>query len=274
MLKIRVVTALLLLAILLPSLFLLPQSGWAAFAAVLAALGAWEWGGLMRASPRARVFGGVALAALCLLWLACLPETLGIAGRIVPHAALVVYALALCFWLLAVPIWLRRKWPLPTGPAGWAIGAIVLFPPWLAIVQLRLPGPWWLLGILAVVWVADIGAYFFGCQCGRHKLAPTISPGKTWEGAIGGAVAVLAFGLLLRHFFAAESLPLLWSLLALLAMAVVSVVGDLFESLLKRQVGLKDSSGILPGHGGVLDRIDSLTSTLPLVAFCWLVMSP
>jgi len=128
------------------------------------------------------------------------------------------------------------------------------------------------LAIMAVVWLADIGAYFSGRRFGKHKLAPAISPGKTWEGAIGGGVLVLAYGLLLSSRLpAALAGNLLLLLPVLLLLTAISIVGDLFESLLKRQAGLKDSSNVLPGHGGVLDRIDSLTSTMPLVALVWLV---
>jgi phosphatidate cytidylyltransferase len=126
-----------------------------------------------------------------------------------------------------------------------------------------------------VVWLADIAAYFFGRTFGKRKLAPSISPGKTWEGAIGGGVAVVVYG-----FMLAPQLPGKLSanygllLLVLIVLVAISIIGDLFESLLKRQAGLKDSSNVLPGHGGVLDRIDSLTSTLPLVALTWLSMVP
>jgi phosphatidate cytidylyltransferase len=157
----------------------------------------------------------------------------------------------------------------------WQPALVLLLPVWLALVQLRQAGPLTLLAIMSVVWLADIGAYFAGRSFGKHKLAPAISPGKTWEGAIGGAVAVLAYGLLLSSKLPptlAGNLPLL--LMVLVLLTAISILGDLFESLLKRQAGLKDSSNVLPGHGGVLDRIDSLTSTLPLVALVWLVTRP
>src|SRR5690606_2292618 len=132
---------------------------------------------------------------------------------------------------------------------------------------------WVLLGTMAVVWVADIAAYFSGRAFGRHKLAPSISPGKTWEGAAGAAVAVLVFGFGMLAMRGAElqgGVAVIAGVL--LAWTAVSIVGDLFESLLKRQAGLKDSGSILPGHSGILDRIDSLTSTLPIVALAsvWL----
>ena len=155
---------------------------------------------------------------------------------------------------------------------GLATGAVLILPAWLALVQLRQVGALALLAIMGVVWVADIGAYFAGRSLGKHKLAPNISPGKTWEGAIGGGVAVLAYGVSLAAklpAILAGNLGLL--LLTLVLLTAISILGDLFESMLKRQAGLKDSSKVLPGHGGVLDRIDSLTSTLPLVALLWLV---
>jgi phosphatidate cytidylyltransferase len=130
-----------------------------------------------------------------------------------------------------------------------------------------------LLAVLAAVWIADIGAYCAGKTFGRRKLAPAISPGKTWEGALGASLAVLAYGVAMRQAFGIDSIPLALWLCGLLALTAISIIGDLFESLLKRQAGLKDSSSILPGHGGVLDRIDSLTSTLPAVALLWLLFS-
>lgn len=274
MLKTRVITAVLMLAAFVPSLFFMSQQVWAIFAACLAGIAAWEWGGFMQASGRMRIFFGLILCGLCLLWLLLLPETLAVGSSFSPGGSLTLHVLSLAFWLALAPFWLRCKWRLSGTWAGLIVGLIVLFPTWLALVQLRVLGAWPLLAILAVVWVADIAAYVFGRLFGRHKLALTISPGKTWEGAIGGGVAVLAYGVVMRHVFALDNTPLwLWGV-GLLGVTMLSIVGDLFESLLKRQVGLKDSSQVLPGHGGVLDRIDSLTSTLPLVALLWLLVAP
>ena len=170
---------------------------------------------------------------------------------------------------------MRYRWPLPKSLCGALIGLLLILPTWLAFVQLRQGGAAFLFAVMATVWLADIGAYLFGRTLGRHKLAPSISPGKTWEGALGGALVVVAYG-----FVLAPSMPdtlannSLLLFVVLLLVAAISVVGDLFESLLKRQAGLKDSSAILPGHGGILDRIDSLTSTLPLVALVWLSSHP
>ena len=133
------------------------------------------------------------------------------------------------------------------------VGFVVLIPTALAMMHLRSFGPWVLLGTMAVVWVADIAAYFSGRAFGRHKLAPSISPGKTWEGALGGALGVLLFGFgILVAFGARQPGGAFVIALALLAWTAISVIGDLFESLLKRQAGLKDSGSILPGHGGIL----------------------
>ena len=132
---------------------------------------------------------------------------------------------------------------------------------------------------MALVWIADIAAYFSGRAFGRHKLAPSVSPGKTWEGAVGAVVAVILYGLALRHFYPQmyapifTQAPLALLIVGLVVLTAISIIGDLFESLLKRQAGIKDSSNLLPGHGGVLDRIDSLTSTLPMVALLTLLLT-
>ena len=144
---------------------------------------------------------------------------------------------------------------------------------WAALVERLKRGPWALLGILAIVWVADIAAYFFGRAFGKHKLAPSISPGKTWEGAAGAFLGVTAYGLVVGPALGLwVSLPPL-AVLSLAILTGVSIMGDLFESLLKRQAGLKDSGSIFPGHGGVLDRIDSVMSSLPVVVLTLHVLS-
>lgn len=267
MLKQRILTALVLLLVLVPSLLWLPPLAWAALMAVFAAVAGWEWAGFMQCSSRQRwgMGGLVLLMAMACAMLA--PDSLT-AAALGDRVSLLTYGLAAIFWLLVAPIWLLRKQPkLPEHPLiGMLAGIVVLLPAWLAMVQLRQWGLGVLFFVLLAVWLADVGAYAAGKTFGKHKLAPSISPGKTWEGALGGALAVLLLGIVVQANggFPGVSLPLL--LIALLALVAVSIAGDLFESLLKRQVGLKDSSQILPGHGGVMDRIDSLTSTLPLSA--------
>ena len=274
MLKTRVITALVLMALLLPSIFLLPQAAWALLVAVFIGIAAWEWGALLKWSDNGRRLLGVATVLICaaLSWFD--PAAIGAAQTFAPAAlwVMVLYALSGLFWCLLMPFWLQAQWALG-GFSGLLVGAVVLLPTWLAMVQLRMLGAAALLGIFAVVWMADIAAYFSGKAFGKHKLAPTISPGKTWEGAIGAGVGVVVYGLVVRQLFGLELMPLPLWIAALVGVTAVSIVGDLYESLLKRKAGIKDSSNILPGHGGVLDRIDSLTSTLPVVTLVWLLFA-
>lgn len=259
MLKTRVLTALALLPLVLGCLFLAPPWGWGLFAAFALTLGAWEWSRFARFARGETAMFLLGFAALAAAWLA-----LPLARSWAPLLDL----LALVFWPLLVPIWLRRKWSLRHKPLAALVGWLLLLAALAGVTRLRElnHGAWALLSILAIAWVADIAAYFAGRAFGRRKLAPTISPGKSWEGVYGALVAVAAYVAALHYagapIFAAIplwlALPLAWALTA------VSVIGDLFESLLKRQVGLKDSSNLLPGHGGVLDRIDSLLALIPV----------
>jgi phosphatidate cytidylyltransferase len=278
MLRTRVITAVVLFGVFFTALFYLPPLGWMLFATAVAAVAAWEWGALMRLGEAGRIWLGVLLAGVCAVVTILAPAAVGIGVGFAEAAwplGACFYLPAVIFWLFLVPVWLTRRWPMPNTAIALATGSVLILPAWMALLQLRQAGPLTLLAIMAVVWLADIGAYFFGRRFGRHKLAPNISPGKTWEGAFGGVVVVLAYGLLLSPKLPATltgNLPLLAVLLSVLA--TIGILGDLFESLLKRQAGLKDSSNVLPGHGGVLDRIDSLTSTLPLVALVWLATQP
>jgi phosphatidate cytidylyltransferase len=188
--------------------------------------------------------------------------------------ALTGFIIATVFWVVGVPFWLAnqlRPSPSTCAVAGW----IVAWPVWLALVVLRDTSPWLLLALAALVWVADIAAYFAGKRFGRRKLAPAVSPGKTWEGVYGAIAGVVVYGLVLAWIANAHPTPItryfdngtaVVAVMAMVVLTAVSVVGDLFESWMKRGAGLKDSSNLLPGHGGVLDRIDALTSTLPVAA--------
>ena len=270
MLKTRVITALVLVGALLPSLFWLPQAAWALLTAAVIGVAAWEWGALLGWQQGARRLLGVATALICVGLAQVAPAALGI-GTFAPAAPWVValYTLSVVFWIFLIPLWLNRQWRL-SSLAGLLVGAVVLLPTWLALVQLRAVHPGVLLAVMALVWMADIAAYFAGRKFGRNKLAPSISPGKTQEGALGAFIGVMLYGLVIGHFLLAGKVPLTAWMLALVLATAVSIIGDLFESLLKRKAGIKDSSNILPGHGGVLDRIDSLTATLPLAALAWL----
>ena len=271
MLLTRVITALALLPVILAALFLASPAGWALFALVIALLGCWEWSrfcGFAGAGQGAYLAASAAIGAY--VWLLSLRFAPGNFAAL----ALTAFILAAFFWLAGAPLWLgrlARPSPSMRAVAGW----IVVWPTWFALVVLRETSPWILLAIAALVWVADIAAYFAGKAFGRHKLAPSISPGKTWEGVVGGLLGVALYGAVLdvvaHHFdtpldrvFQAAGGAIAIGVMVVLA--ALSVVGDLFESWMKRGAGLKDSSNLLPGHGGVLDRIDALTAALPLAA--------
>jgi len=269
MLKQRVITALVLLAILLPALFYKTPTPFSVLALLMIAAGAWEWGRLNGFGSAASLgLGGVSVLACSVFWYA------GLLEKPLP----LVWAVAGTAWVLA------GGWLLRTGVAGWpgipkgvrvAGGLAALCMAWLAIVQARVQGIEFLLSILLLVWVADIFAYFSGRALGgrfsKSKLAPSISPGKSWEGVWGGMAGVVVLSLA-WYFFGGESFYSQLALrhgvalmvLAVIFMSAMSVVGDLVESLIKRSAQVKDSSGLLPGHGGVLDRVDALLPTLPL----------
>ena len=274
MLKQRVITALVLLAVLLPALFSPNKHYFVALSLLMISAGAWEWGRLNGRAGASAVAGAV----LCLA-LSALAWSLGWGAR----APQTLWLLSGAAWVLAGVSLLRRGvsgWGLLPATGRWLVGLVLLVVAWLALVQAHQIGVNFLLSVLVLVWAADVVAYFAGRALGgkfiRVKLAPSISPGKTWEGALGGLAGVLLMaGLWLawdrQHPDLESSLhTLLWQRgwwLALPAWAfltAMSVVGDLVESLVKRSAGVKDSSGLLPGHGGVLDRVDALLPTLPL----------
>jgi phosphatidate cytidylyltransferase len=267
MLRQRLVTAAILLALLLSALYLLPNLAWSLLTIVPIALGAWEWARLSRfGRTRAQAFVGVVtVSALLLVWL----QWRG------PETAMVVaawlYLAALFFWAIVATAWLYFKWRMPAQ--GWmaCIGWIVLVPAWLAIASLQHAANL-LLMLLAAVWIADSAAYFAGRRFGRRKLAPRISPGKTWEGVYGAGVAVLAYAVIAGFvLMPGAGLPDRVALMIFFGLLTAfSIIGDLFESWIKREAGAKDSGTLLPGHGGVLDRIDSLTAAMPFAALYFL----
>jgi phosphatidate cytidylyltransferase len=270
MLRLRVITAVILLVLFLLALFALPDGGWAALVTVGVLQGASEWSRLARFSGRtANVFWGLTLVMMLgLIWFDAnhTPEQL-----VFPHVS--VYAVSVLLWLAIVPAWLMAGWkverPLLMALVGWA----VLIPTGLAMLDLRQGHPWWLLGMMCLVWAADIAAYFAGRKFGKNKLAPSISPGKTWEGVVGALLGVSVCIVLAWDFspYSTQIALLPSLLLASWCWVGLAVIGDLFESAIKRQAGVKDSGALLPGHGGLLDRIDALTSTLPLAALAILL---
>ncbi len=272
MLKQRVITALILGVLLLGALFGLPRAGWAAVVLAIVVIGAAEWGPLSKL-PRA---GSMIYAVLTLALMAAL-AWLHLYDSASSHQLdKWIDGAAAVFWLVIAPAWLGGGWRVENRLLMALVGWLVLIPMGLAMLDLRAYSPWLLLGVMALVWIADTAAYFAGRRFGKHKLAPAISPGKTWEGVAGALAGVSLYVFIV---YAAQSLwgrghavafPGIFVLGAWLWVAL-SIEGDLFESAIKRQAGVKDSGKLLPGHGGLLDRIDALTSTLPLAALVLLV---
>ncbi|MBL0090965.1 MAG: phosphatidate cytidylyltransferase [Piscinibacter sp.] len=270
MLKQRVITAIVLLALLLPALFAASPWPFAVLTLVLIGAAGWEWGRLNQA-------GGASIAMGVLLALACADALwFGWAAR----------APAWAWWPVAALWIVGGAFALRGGPAGWphipvvlrwVLGLLLLWAAWLAIANARSIGINFILSVFCLVWVADIAAYFGGRAFGRRKLAPSISPGKSWEGVWAGMAGVIVLAFVWRWIDGSQPVdsPSLFSrvegrfgwpglLAGAVLLAAMSVVGDLFESLVKRSAGAKDSSGLLPGHGGVLDRVDALLPVFPI----------
>ncbi len=270
MLKTRVITVLLLLLPFLAALFYLPVQGWALLVLLITAYAAKEWARLAQMRKSDELLFVIAVIASCLV----LIPVLKLFDKVpADDLSLAIYAVSLAFWLLAAPLWLIYKWRLNKSWLALS-GLLVLAAAWLALVQLREIAALLILWLLSVVWVADTAAYFCGKKFGKRKLAPDISPGKTLEGVYGAFFAVSVYAIAIiaingNHNVSAfgKAIPAYLLLAAHWFITGLSIVGDLFESLLKRQAGVKDSGTILPGHGGVLDRIDGLISTLPAMAF-------
>lgn len=283
MLKQRVITAIVLLLILLPALFYPSPEPFCVVALLLISAAAWEWARLNGCGGAGAYFLGGSCLALCVLawWVGMLTAPFPNSGLWLVLGAFWVFCGAL---LLrgGVPLWV--KIPRSARLIG---GLFVLSAAWLAVAQARVIGINFLMSILILVWMADIAAYFagraFGGRVAKSKLAPSISPGKSWEGVWGGMLGVVAMAFVWRWLDVAQTVqvPSLYShlyskgwwllLVAALFLAAMSVVGDLVESLVKRSAGAKDSSGLLPGHGGVLDRVDALLPTLPLAMMLYYV---
>ncbi len=270
MLKTRVITVLLLLLPFLAALFYLPIQGWTLLVLLVTAYAAKEWARLAQMRKSAELLFMIAVIVSC----SVLIPVLKLFDKVpADDLSLAIYAVSLAFWLLAAPLWLIYKWRLNKSCLALS-GLLVLVTAWLALVQLREIAALLILWLLSVVWVADTVAYFCGKKFGKRKLAPDISPSKTLEGVYGAFFAVSVYAIAIiavngNHNVSAfgKALPAYLLLAAHWFITGLSIVGDLFESLLKRQAGVKDSGTILPGHGGVLDRIDGLISTLPVMAF-------
>lgn len=271
MLKQRVITAVVMLAVLLPALFAPIAWPFAVLTLVMIGAGGWEWARLNGVGGTPAMALGVVLAAACgvALWLGWATQA--------PTA----------IWWIATLVWvLGGAWALKSGPAQWpslpkglriVLGLVALFTAWLALANAKATGVNFILSIFCLVWVADIAAYFGGRTFGKRKLALAISPGKSWEGVWSGMAGVLLLAVAwvaIERSMDVDS-PSLYTVLlqrhgaaglvlVVVFLAAMSVVGDLVESLAKRSAGAKDSSNLLPGHGGVLDRVDALLPAFPL----------
>lgn len=261
MLKSRVITAVIMLILLLLVMFVLPDGWWIGLVVLVVMQGVMEWSKLSRLSGRHTYLYGI-LTLMLMLALIWFDAQHSHAEQLIPHLA--VYAISAVLWLIIVPVWMITGWKLENRYLMCLTGWAVLIPTGLAMLDLHAISPWVLLLLMGLVWVADIGAYFAGRRFGKNKLAPAISPGKTWEGVAGGMLGASLYVLTVWYLTRFTTLP--FALLATWWWVGLAVVGDLFESLMKRHAGVKDSGALLPGHGGLLDRIDALTSTLPLAA--------
>ncbi|MGO2135243.1 MAG: phosphatidate cytidylyltransferase [Marinobacter sp.] len=265
MLKTRIITALILAPIAIGGVFFLPPMGFALFTAAIITLGAWEWANMSGLEQQPGRMGYAALIAVILYGL-------------IDVSAVAVLWLALLWWVVCFV--LVRSYPAGSErwgsvPARALMGVLVLVPAWIGLNHLRTGGFQFgdtdnnllvILYVFCVVWVADIGAYFAGRAFGKAKLAPRVSPGKSWAGVWGGLAAVGAFALVASVLVSASAAEAALLVVASLVTGLVSVLGDLLESMLKRFRGIKDSSRLLPGHGGIMDRIDSLTAAAPVFA--------
>jgi phosphatidate cytidylyltransferase len=254
----RVVTAAVLIAALLIVVLLLPAKATIVALTLVVLAGAWEWSAFLKLSRlwQRLLYVAVVAVLLPLVW-SYTERTDGLR---------VVLQVAVAWWVVALG-WVMFAPRLVSAPAAAIAGVLALVPAWIALARLRgesQVGAEWVLFALILVQVADIGAFFVGRRFGRRRLAPSVSPGKTWEGVIGGFVASAIVAIVGSSRF---GIPLLQFLPLCLAVVAFSIVGDLTESLLKRFAGLKDSGRLFPGHGGVMDRIDSITGAAPVLFF-------
>lgn len=264
MLKTRIITAIVLLIGFTAALFAASDLVWSLITLVATVVATWEWSKLIKLNKHQMylLVCSTLVVGLTIAFASNVPTATPI-YLYIDESVFVLLSISAAFWIIFAPIWLITRKKINQKLLLSLLGILLLLATWVALNGLHNISPWMLLGVLATVWLADSAAYFAGKKFGRHKLAPEISPGKTWEGVAGAILAVTLYGLLLNHYLYYSH----WIIVGLWLIVILSVMGDLFESLLKRQAGVKDSSHLLPGHGGVLDRIDGLVSTLPLVLF-------
>ena len=265
MLRTRLLTVAVIFPVFLLALFKLPNSYWSLLILVLMVTAAHEWARLFDIPQiRAMLF---AFATAVIALASCVGGDVLVPNALVTQVLCIV---AMVFWVAVAPFILKNRVKISGGAIALTLGLVALIPLWAALVKLQSFGALYVFFAMGIIWLADTAAYFSGRAFGKRKLAPDISPGKTLEGAVGAvAVAVLyaVIFVFLGQRYGTMSLTGLPMLIAgFVLIVVLSIIGDLFESWLKRQRGKKDSGSLFPGHGGILDRIDSLTATMPVVA--------
>ena len=268
----RVMTAVVMFGFVVCAVFLLPPRNFALVWLAVVLVAGHEWAKLAGLPRGASVafMAALAIVAIALLY----APGAGFANGWPPAMLVAVCGSATLFWLLVAPPWVIARWPVRSRLLMALIGVLTLSGFWMAGVQLQARSPWILLGAMALVWTADTAAFFAGRAFGRHKLAPLVSPGKTWEGVAGALVGVAVYAAACAWFIGGDSadgaMPRARALASFvgiaLLLAAVSIIGDLYESWLKRCAGVKDSGRLLPGHGGVLDRIDAMLAAMPATA--------
>ncbi len=267
MLKSRIATALVVAPTALAAVFFLPPQAFALFMALIVLMAAWEWTSMMRIVSRSQRTVYILAVLFAIV----------VAQKALPYYDNVIFAVASLWWLVATALVVLY----PRACALWCgrlskgvVGFLVLVPTWAAMVYIREldQGPWLIVYMFLIVWGADTGAYFAGKQFGKRKLMPRVSPAKSWAGIGGASVTVLLVSMIIQPYLNfSQNLSFGIYILALVLL-FVSVIGDLTESMFKRQCGIKDSGSILPGHGGIMDRIDSLTAAAPVFALCLIVL--
>lgn len=275
MLKYRLITAIILIPLVIAALFLLSPAAFGYVVIAVCALGAWEWAQFAGWHSQAKRIGLAAVFAIALLAVQLSFNDI----TTLASEPLILYGLwaGFAWWVIAILLVVT----FPESAKGWGksvviqilFGVLTIIPFYCGMMVLRTIGyhtdtffgAWWLLYVMLLVWGADSGAYAFGRTLGRHKMAPKVSPGKTWEGLVGGLITA---GIISWLFSLFSPIPVMpdYLLVTSIIVVVVSVFGDLTESMFKRQSGIKDSSHLIPGHGGILDRIDSLTAAIPVFA--------
>lgn len=274
MLKQRLITAAVLIAVFLAALFLLPSIFFSLFAALVIVIAAYEWAGM---SGFTKPWQKAIYCFLILDLMYVLGEFVGLPmlGAAEPNSAIRDVMVGACgFWAVAL-LWIQGY---PSSSILWGrpfvrlvMGFFVLVPAWLAISFLHQEpaGYWLVLAMISLVVLADSGGYFVGRKFGKRKLAPAVSPGKTWEGFFGGFFTNLAVALVV---IGASDIAWQWVLAIIIPTSLISVLGDLLESMVKRHAGVKDSGTLLPGHGGIMDRVDAMAAAAPVFALAYIAI--